>query len=161
MSKLIRKKASDIPVTAFVTSSPSVLTTRNDATLNVGFELTVGSTGITVTQLGRWVISGNSGTHTLAIYDASCALVVSTTINTSGLSVGYNYVSITPTVLSASTVYYIMSSETASGDLWYDNETYTSTADGTITHSAFSTCNANNSTGYSYVPVNFKYYLNN
>jgi hypothetical protein len=160
MSKLIRKKAYDIPVTAFITSNPSTMTARNDVSLNVGFELTVGSTGITVTQLGRWVISGNSGTHTLAIYDNSCNLVVSTTINTSGLSVGYNYVSITPTVLSASAVYYVFSSETNGGDQWYDLEAYTTTGDGTIKQS-YGTCNTAGTLTNSYVPVNFKYYLNN
>src|SRR6266571_8320312 len=40
---------------------------RNDASAWVGFQFTVGGVPITVSSLGRWVVSGNSGTHTVQL----------------------------------------------------------------------------------------------
>ena len=56
-------------------------------------------------QLGRWVVSGNSGMHTLTIYDVAAASVIATVvINTSGATPGqYLYGSITPITLVAAT----------------------------------------------------------
>ena len=52
----------------------------------VGMQFTVGSSPLTVTDMGRWMISGNSGTHVVTILDAANNTVVSATItNTTGL----------------------------------------------------------------------------
>jgi hypothetical protein len=164
LHKLTRKHASAAVSTPFITSNPVTASPRNNFSGSVGFAFTVGGAGITITDFGRWVISGNSGTHDLRLTDASGITLISTSINTSGLSVGYNYVPITPTFLAAGTYYYF-SDELNGGDQWYDSESYTCTAAATLDGSyyiiglgsgnppalAFAGTNA-------YVPVNFKYY---
>lgn len=165
MSKLIRKASGTPPPpvadTAFVTSSLAT-SLRNDYGDFVGFGFTVGASNITVTKLGRWVVSGNSGTHTLKIVDGSYSTIVSASINTSGLSVGYNFVSCSATVLTAGTTYYMLSGETNGGDQWYTSGAVTSLTDATITGSYYAngaSVNLDVAGSRSYVPVNFKYHL--
>lgn len=149
--------------TAFITTPSGSSTPHAGFNGWVGCGFTVGGSNITVTDLGRWVISGNSASHDLTIMDGSGAILVTATINTSGLSVGYNYVSCTPTVLTAGNTYYIMSLETSGGDQFYDIGTVTSTAAGTIITSNYAFFGGPpltaSSGSVSYVPVNFKYYL--
>lgn len=136
---------------------------RNDFTGYVGFRFTVGSSNITITDLGRWVLSGNSGSHTVRITDVSGTLIVSAIVNTSGASVGFVYSSITPTVLSAGTDYFIQSLETSGADTWYDDAgptgAYTTTSDATLTNSSYSDPPVTNTANRTYGPPNFKYHL--
>lgn len=152
--------------TPFITGQ-TLGTPRNNITGCVGFEFTVGGSSITVTDVGRWVISGNSGTHNVTIQvKSSSALVAQASVNTSGATAAqYLYASVTPAVLSASTTYWIGSDETNGGDQFYDdNTTYTSTAVATpgFSNFAFSSCpvaaSQHNSGAFAYVPVNFKYH---
>lgn len=103
-----------------VVSSRSGGSTRNESTIWVGFKFTVGASNLTVKQLGRWIISENSGTHTVHIRNSSGTVVSTADINASGS--GFVYVNVSDYTLSASTVYYLMSHEDAGGDLWYDND---------------------------------------
>lgn len=146
--------------TPFITAQ-SLGTLRNNNTGTTGFILQVGPSDLTVDALGRWVVSGNSGSHDVTIYDIAGASVVATaTINTSGATAGdYKYVSITPVTLTAGKRYAIESAETNGGDQWYDDDT-TVTQDptaGTVESAVFSHTSAHNGYNNSYGPVNFKF----
>jgi len=154
--------------TTFITSQ-TLGTLRSNYDGCVGMKITVGGSSITVTQLGRWVVSGNSATHTLKILASDGTVVVSANINTSGLTAAqFNYVVITSTVLSASTSYYIVSTEANGGDQWYNNDTaITHTAAATVPNSAHvaTVCNSSGDTpvddtgtDLAYVPMSFKYH---
>lgn len=150
--------------TAFITSSP-VTSLRSDFTGCVGFRFTVGASNITITDLARWVVSGNSGTHTVKIVDASGTVLASVSINTSGQPVGFCYGSITPLVLTAGVTYTILSSETASADQWYEVGSVTPIgSDATVIGGSYQlSCSGAPALVYagteSYVTVNFKYHL--
>lgn len=140
-------------------------TPRNDASLIVGCKFTVGATPLTVRALGRWVLAGNTGTHLMKLADASGTDIVgaSTTVVTAGVAAEtFSYANLSsPVVLSASTAYFIGSTELLAGDQWLDeNSVLTTTAAATINRSAYSGGGpwAENPVGVkSYGPVNFKY----
>jgi hypothetical protein len=123
---------------ATVTVNPSAGTTlvqsvsltapkRNNWSGYNGMQFTTGSTGITVSQLGRWVIAGNIQSHQLELVDASTGSVLAaTTLNTAGLPAGFAYAPLpSPVTLSANHSYYLVSLETVGGDYWYDNSQIT------------------------------------
>ena len=85
-----------------------------------GMKITVGSSPIVVTELGRWVTTGNTQQHALKLVNASGATIGSTTIDAAGpLVEQFEYGPLaSPVTLSASTVYYIVSRETVGGDFW-------------------------------------------
>jgi len=112
----------DDSLTPFVTEQ-SLGEPSNNFTGWMGMKFTLGSSPITVKQLGRWVASGNSDTHKVKIVDSSGSDVASADVSTSGEPVGFKYVQIPDVVLSANTDYFIVSSETSGGDMWYDNST--------------------------------------
>lgn len=145
---------------------------RNDYGQFVGMRLTVGGAPITVTQLGRYFISGNSGTHTLKIVRASDGVDQgSTSINMSAGAadgLGFKYTALgSPVTLAANTVYYIVSLEVVGGDQWYGGQgvepILTTTGVATINSAVYWKTQAGGAwaseglTGYSFVPVNFKY----
>jgi hypothetical protein len=153
------------PSTAFVTGQ-TLGSLRNDYSNWVGFRFTVGSSNITVGELGRWVVSGNSGTHTVKLVLASTGADVSggtVSIATSGATAGqFKYVALGSSVtLLANTTYYIVSQESNGGDQWYDlNTTLTSTSVATINSPVYGTTGAwstPSGAGQSFVPVSFKY----
>lgn len=133
-------------------------TLRNNLTGKVGFEFRPTS-NMTVTQLGRWVVSGNSGSHVLELRTVTNTLLQSCTVNTSGATSGqYLYGTITAQSLSGGTNYMVVSNETSSGDQWYDLDTTITTSSGTLVGSQAGT-GANNGDGaHSYVPVNFQFH---
>lgn len=150
--------------TSAVTSwSPGTTTTRDDVTTQVGMKFTVGSSPITITDLGRWVASLSSKEHTLKLEDSSNHILGQTAMDVTGTADGNGFVYAPlarPVELQANTSYYLYSTELAGGDLWYDCQvTLSSTADVTVNGGYY----GNNiagcpSTGNSYGPVNFKYY---
>src|ERR1039458_10263634 len=93
----------------------------------MAFRLT--SQPITITSLGRWVYAGNSGTHSLLLTDSSASTLASCSLNTSGLSVGWHYCSITPYVISSTDAFFsVYSQELNGGDHWsYANTGVSST----------------------------------
>jgi len=124
-------KYSTVPV-PFVTGH-NMTTLRNDYSGWAGMELTVGASPITVAQLGRWVVSGNTGVHAVKLVDATTGTTVaSATVDTLGSPAGqFKYATLaSPVTLAANTRYYLLSQETAGGDQWYD---YASPASGTAT----------------------------
>jgi|GEM_PF-1605698 len=145
---------------------------RNDYGQFVGTKITVGGSAITVTQLGRYFISGNSGTHTLKIVRASDGVDQgSTSINMSAGaadSLGFKYAALgSPVTLAANTVYYIVSLEVVGGDQWYGGQgiepILATTGVATINSAIYWKTQSGGawategSAGYSFVPVNFKY----
>jgi len=148
-------------------SSQTLGTLRNNFSGWVGFEFTTGPAALSVSQLGRWVVSGNTGTHTLKLVDAATGTDVpggSVSVNTSGATTGqYLYGNLSsPVLLQPSHSYYLMSQETSGGDQWYDdNTTLTSTSDLTVNNSEwYDTAYHTNAGGaHSYGPVNFNYSL--
>ncbi len=75
--------------TTFVTGV-SLTTLRNDADRWVGLKLTVGTKPLVVTQLGRWVVSGNNQSHAVRLvgWDGLTVPGASVTLNTSGATAG-------------------------------------------------------------------------
>lgn len=151
--------------TAYVTGQ-TLGTLRNDFTGCVGFAFTPNS-AITITDLGRWVVSGNSQSHTVLIMDGSSpfSTIVSAAVNTSGAMAGaFLFASVTPTVLTSGHGYWIGTVETNAGDQFYNNDT-TITVTGAATEgvSAFhsGTCPASfgssTASPHAFGPVNFKY----
>jgi hypothetical protein len=113
--------------TAFVTSF-TLTRLRQDFSGWVGMKLTVGPTGLQVTSLGRWVVSGNSGSHTVKLVDAATGADVaggSTVVVTAGAAPSsFAYASLpAPVTLRPNTGYYLVDQETAGGDAWYDYDT--------------------------------------
>ena len=145
-------------------------TLRNNYTGWVGGVIRVGSNPITVTSLGRLFITGNSGTHTVALFLYTTGIVVpngSVSINMTGGTNGqWKYATLTtPPTLNANTDYYIVSLETNGGDQWYDADaqitiTADATHDGTVYGDGASSDWIPNINGsnFTYGPPNFKYH---
>jgi probable HAF family extracellular repeat protein len=98
---------------------------RNDFTGWIGMQIDVGSSPITVTELGRMMVAGNSGTHELLLVSASDGQDVPGGLVTVSLSGGvpgeFRYGTLpNPVTLSANTSYFLVSNETAGGDSWHD-----------------------------------------
>jgi hypothetical protein len=144
-------------------------TPRNNFTGSVGFRFLAPASSLpTVTSLGRWVISGNSASHTVYLCDLGTAgtafsIVSSVSVNTSGApAAAYLYSSVTPYVLLASHYYALLSDEVNGGDQWYDDGGTVITLDATIGSAQVSGSNGNvpptafgiNTFGNSYVPPN-------
>lgn len=97
---------------------------RNNYTGWVGYRFRVGDSALTVNKLGRWVISGNSQTHTVKLVDITGADVSggSVTVATSGATAGaFAYTTLSsPVTLAANSYYFLLTQETSGGDQWYD-----------------------------------------
>lgn len=101
------------------------VTTVNTYSGWVGVQFTVGASSLTVTSLGRWVVNGNSGNHTVKIMDAANNELASVTVNTAnGLPDTFAYTALANNLtLLAYNTYSILSYETSGGDAWLNNET--------------------------------------
>ncbi len=147
--------------TAIITSV-TLASLRSDYTGWVGCKFTVGGTGIVISSLGRWVVSGNSQTHQINLRNAGGDEIAVVTVNTSGATAGaFLYGSITPISLPAGGVYYITSKETSGGDQWYDESTVTATSGITVNNGCYISGQTGipqtNQAGKTYVPVNALY----
>ena len=148
-------------------SSASLGTLRSNFTGWVGMNIAVGTAPLQVRSLGRWVVAGNTSTHTIKIVNGSTGADVagaSVSINTAGLAPGvFVYASFPTTVtLAANNTYYIVSQETMGGDQWYDSDTSeVTTADATLVGAVFGSGTTYTPValtgGHAYVPVDFKY----
>jgi hypothetical protein len=122
---------------AFVTGG-TLGSLRNDFDGWLGTKFTVGASPLSVTALGRYVISGNSRTHTVKLVNASNGTDVpngSVSIALSGSTAGqFKYVGLgSPINLTANTSYYVVSQESSGGDQWADDTT-------TVTTSGVASC---------------------
>ncbi len=166
---MMAQKISSASSGPFITSL-GVGSTRNDFDILAGYEITIGGANITVTELGRWVISGNSASHAISIISGATGsggtTVGTVTVNTSGATASaFLYGTLgSPIVLTAGVTYAVVSHEVNGGDLWLnENTTTTTTGDASIIHSKFKidggTWNAGGSTNVGFVLPNFKYHL--
>ncbi|HEX6573618.1 MAG TPA: hypothetical protein VF042_01490 [Gemmatimonadaceae bacterium] len=101
-------------------------TLRNNFMANVGMGFQVGTTAIRVSKIGRYKVPGNSGTHTLKLFDLAANADIpgsSVTINLAGAPDDqFAYADLpAPIPLTAGATYYLLSSETDMGDRWYDS----------------------------------------
>ncbi|MEO8425632.1 MAG: Ig-like domain-containing protein, partial [Verrucomicrobiota bacterium] len=150
--------------TAFVTGV-TLGALRNDFNGWLGMKFTVGASPLSVTALGRYVISGNSRTHTVKLVNASNGTDVpngSVSIALSGATAGqFKYVGLgSPITLLANTAYYVVCQESPGGDDWADEST-------AVTTSGAASCDGSilSTAGWRYrppanttfVPVNFMY----
>jgi hypothetical protein len=150
--------------TAFIRSGPAAgAVLRNDYSGFVGTQFTVGGTPLQVSQLGRWVVSGNTGTHTIKLVQNNFIDVpgASVSLNLTSEPAGqYAYAALaSPVTLSANTSYYLVTQESAGGDQWYDYSTVTTDPAGTLAGPAFQQSNGAYSTlgvaSSSFGPPNF------
>lgn len=111
-------------VSNFITAvTPGTL--RHNYSGWVGMSITVGSAPLQVSSLGRFSLSGNSGTHVVKIVNTTAVADVpggSVTVNMAGSAPGtFVYGALaSPVTLSPNTTYYVLSQENDAGDYWYD-----------------------------------------
>ena len=157
-----------LPPTSFVTGQ-TLSSLRNDIGGWLGMKITIGATPLTLYELGRWVVAGNTAAHTVKIVDAATNLDVagaSVSVATLGAPVGFQYTPLaTPVTLAANTAYYILSREVWGGDYWCNQDTALnySTSVATLNHAVYSFGGANptyiNQIGLNgcFGPVDFRY----
>jgi hypothetical protein len=127
-------------------------------------QFTVGSTPVTVTELGRFYVSG-SGTHTVKLVQANTGADVpggSVSLSIAGGTTGqFQYAALaTPVTLQINTTYYLVSQETIGGDQWYDQSSVTSTGVAVINGPVYgsgSWVSIGTLPGETYGPVDFRY----
>ncbi|MBU6400725.1 MAG: hypothetical protein KGS61_10425, partial [Verrucomicrobia bacterium] len=118
------------PAVALVSSQPVDNLIRTDSYW-VGFQFTVGGSSLVVSNLGRWVVSGDGGSHTVELFDSNGNQLTTSagpgnyayvTVGTSGQPTNqFVYAAFAKNAtftLLANTTYALMSSE--GGDPWYD-----------------------------------------
>lgn len=163
---ILQGKRAQSQSTAFVTAQTLGSGPRNDATISLGFQFTVGSAPITVTDLGRWVIAGSSQSHAMSIVRVSDKRIMAiVSVPTAGRPPGtYAYATLTfPVTLASNTSYYLLTPETGGGDSWYNDAgggSMTTTGVATINNSVWTADSITWNTGpagLSFGPVNFKY----
>lgn len=98
-------------------------TRRNDTDDRVGMRVTVGSSDLVVTGIGRFHVTGNSGLHSLSLTETDGTILGSvevdmSTDNPDASDFVYGALP-TPVTLSAGTAYNVSSQESAGGDLFY------------------------------------------
>ena len=155
--------------TPLVTGVPSLGQLRHDWSGWVGFQFVVGGSPMTVTELGRWVVSGNSSNHVVKLFysDGTPIPNAAVTVSTAGKPAGqFTYATLgSPVTLAAGTTYAVMSQEVNGGDQWYDFSgtfiTLSGGASGAWAVWAYPTpppyYGATGGSGQSYGPVNLKY----
>lgn len=140
---------------------------RNNLNAWLGMKITVGAQPITLRELGRWVLAGNTGTHVVKVVNVATSIDVpgaSVSIPTAGAAVGFAYVALpAPVTLQANTAYYIISQEASGGDQWYEGNTVLSFDSNVaaVNQAAFSgngvTFTTSYGAGNGYIPLSFKY----
>jgi hypothetical protein len=151
--------------TAFVTAYAGA-DVRNNYSGWVGTQLTIGSSSLTVTAVGRLCLPGNSGTHTVEFVNASNGQAVaggSALVNMAGCTSGqFVYATLaTPITLQAGVNYHLASLEVLGGDTWYDFGGVTTTSAALVTNSVYHDGSwiGMSSTNTSYVSPNFQYHF--
>lgn len=155
------------PASNFVTSQTLSTTIRNNFAGWLGMKITTGASPVVVRELGRWVIAGNTGTHTVKIVNAATSTDLpggSVSIATAGAPTGFAYAPLSvPVTLAANSVWFIVSQEVDGGDQWYEggNTLTYATAIATVNQSVYSGNGTTYTTAYSannsYIPLTFKY----
>src|SRR5579883_2834599 len=140
---------------------------RNDFGGWVGMSLTVGTTPLNVSSLGRVCVQGNSASHTVKFVNAATRADVSgsaVSVSMSGCTAGqFVYTTLAaPVTLNAGATYYLVSQEAAGGDVWYNYGSIGISAAATVNNSVWfdgTNWDPAGGTNTSYVPPNFTYTL--
>ena len=141
-------------------------TKRNDYGGWVGMRILVGANHLTVSALGRYVLSGNTATHNVKLVNGATGVDApggTVAVATGGATAGqFLYANLAaPITLPANSVWYVVSEETAGGDFWHDADTPVSTTSAaTLISAVYYTGAGWATTGIQnrmYVPVSFKY----
>lgn len=139
-------------------------TLRNNFGGWVGARITVGASPITVQELGRVWLTGNTGLSTVAVVRKSDKAVMTTAVIdiSSGVNDQYNWKAVDPVVLAAGTEYYIVNNVTSGGDQWRDLATMAApnaaaALSGAVFSSDFVSFSESGSANQLFVPVNFKF----
>src|SRR5262245_21257120 len=127
-------------------------------------KFTVGPNAITLVSLGRFVVSGNAGTHTLKLVNPNTGVDVpngSVSILLAGAAAGdFLYTNLgTPLFLPANTSYFLVSQETSGGDRWASGSTTVTTTgaancEGTVSGNS-NGWDSRQQPGTTFVPVDF------
>ncbi len=152
------------PSTHFVTSA-NLGSQRNDFSGWVGMNITIGSSPVTVTALGRMFATGNTGSHTVKIVNANGQDVTGTSVSvpmSGGTANNFVYANLTaPVTLNANTVYYVVSQETLAGDTWANTSSIQTSTVASETLALWSPDGATyltaGSANQAFVPVDFEY----
>lgn len=155
------------PAISFLTNGPAAGTSqRNDFTGWAGMQITVGSSPLSVTSLGRFCLSGNAGSHVVKFVNANNGTDVdgaSVTVSMSGCAPGrfvYEPTAI-PIMLLANRKYFLVSRESQNGDKWFDraliSPTNSATVDAPIYQTGSSGWTIAGGANSSYVPPSFQY----
>jgi hypothetical protein len=141
-------------------------TLRNNFTGWVGLELTVGSSPLEVTSVGRIFVNGNTATHMVKLVNAATGVDVpgGAALVSGGTAGTFTYALLaSPVTLDANGVYYLLSQETAGSDQWYDNNTTVQTSSGAVVSGAayfggpYPYTVSPNSANRTYGPVDLRY----
>ena len=169
-------------VRSFVIDQPPIFgSPRNNYTGWAGMQIMVGPNPIIVTQLGRIVAATNSGVHEVKIVEPATTPVpgvpvagndvvppvsVTTVVEVSQANVGtFAWTPLPqPLTLKANTIYFIVSSETDGGDLFYEEQPVPTTAVAALQRSIFTETMGPDAGKYKganagrcFVPVSFRY----
>ncbi|HYE32393.1 MAG TPA: RHS repeat-associated core domain-containing protein [Methylomirabilota bacterium] len=106
---------------SLVTGVSNLTSPQNNFASWNGMRFTVGTREMIVSHLGRWVISGNSGTHALRLAPLNGAPIASVSVNTAQQAANqFVYAALsTPVTLTPHTTYVLLSEETGLGDYSY------------------------------------------
>lgn len=152
------------PKPPFIRSFDPRSTLRNNYTGWVGMKLTVSTSPIIVSSLGRLCIAGNSNVHTLKIVEAKSGVDVSgSSVKVSMASCNGGQFVYTPLnapiMLQPNDSYYLVSEETSGKDRWNDFGAVSSSAIASVNGAVWGNSGQWNVVGnlaVSYVPPNFK-----
>ena len=138
--------------------------TRNNTSSFVGMQFTTHSSALTVSQLGRIYVAGNTGSHVVKLVrgDGSDVPNGSVTLTmTAGTPGTYQYATLaSPIVLQPNSTYLLVSQETFGGDFWYDYGPVTSTSSADVNGPSYNSglyYTLVPTPGSAYGPLNFLY----
>jgi hypothetical protein len=139
----------------------------NSLTAWLGLRVRTGASPLTVTDLGRIHLDGNTAAHELRLIHASTKATVAAALWTpaGGVNGTFRYVSLTsPVTLAANTEYYLVSREVSGGDRWCNAATTLSTTAaasllGTAISADGATWTLGTVAGRAFIPTDFKYHL--
>lgn len=140
---------------------------RNDFSGVAGIGFTVAGAPLVVQTLGRYVVPGSTGSHTLKLVDAATRAdvpggAVTLDLSTVSASGDFAYASLlTPITLNAGADYFLVSSESLGGDQYYDSNIVVASAVVSRLYPVYGD-NAGNYTvapdpGIAYGPVDLEY----
>ena len=144
-------------------SVPGGVAKRSNYSGRLGHRFTP-SANITVTQLGRWSVPGNTGSVTVRLQDSSGTDLATASVDVSAGSNAMAYATLgSPVSLTSGTTYNIVAQEVSGGNEWWDSGivvTFNTTHLGSFTSvfaSGTSGVLGDVTANTTYGPVGFKY----